>query len=182
MINDDSAKRHTDTPEESVWIGGPSQLINIKAYLVCGALFVAAAACLILLPMKLSEENARYEKFSIYGCSAILLILALIAFWNWLEIRCLRFELTTQRLLKKIGVFARRTDVLEIYRVKDISMTESIFERMFGLGTIVLNTSDQTTPIVKLQSIKDPRDLVDKIRHNVERRRVEKGVRELDVE
>ena len=110
----------------------------------------------------------------------VLIVPIFVAFWKWLETRCFRYELTTQRLKIRKGVFSRHTDELELYRVKDTALVEPFVYRLFSLGRIVLQTSDQTTPVVVIEAVPRAERLRDCIRDIVECLRDKKRVREVD--
>jgi len=79
------------------------------------------------------------------------------------------------------GVFSKRTDELELYRVKDTVLVEPFWLRLVSLGHIDLTTSDRTTPLVRIAAVPDAARLREELRSNVERMRVLRGVREADV-
>jgi len=111
-----------------------------------------------------------------------LIIPLFYAVWKWLEIRCTRFELTTERLRAMSGILTRRTDELELYRVKDTELIEPFHLRIFSLGNVVMHTSDRTTPRLVIPAIVDSRNVREHIRRQVEDIRRRRGVRELDVD
>lgn len=103
------------------------------------------------------------------------------AIYRWLAVKTTRFSITSQRLRKSTGILSKHFDDLELYRVKDITIAQPLIQRLVGLGTLTLVTSDATTPTVVLPAIHDPHRVHDLLRAEVERRRRERGVRELDV-
>src|SRR4051812_30213339 len=103
------------------------------------------------------------------------------ALWRALVTKNTRYLLTDQRLKNTRGVFNRVTDDLELYRVKDTHFQQTFWQRMVGIGDIVLSTSDTTTPTVVIADIRDAEGVRERIRGLVERRRDAKRVRELDV-
>jgi len=111
-----------------------------------------------------------------------LVVPIFIAIWKWLEVRCFVYELTTERLKQTHGIFSKRVDELELYRVKDIALEQSFFLRLFSLANIILDTSDKTTPRVVLKGISQAKDLSDLIRQQVEIQRQRKQVREIDMD
>lgn len=135
--------------EDVIWKGTPSQLINIKCYLFCGALFW------VVVPL-------------------------FVMFWQYLKVKSFIYEFTSERLILKKGIFNRLTDQVELYRVKDIRLEEPFLMRIFGLGNIVLVTSDKTLGDILLPAMRDSENLKDKIRHTVEKLREKKNVREMD--
>jgi uncharacterized membrane protein YdbT with pleckstrin-like domain len=111
-----------------------------------------------------------------------LVVPIFIAIWKWLEVRCFVYELTTERLKQTHGIFSKRVDELELYRVKDIALEQSFFLRLFSLANIILDTSDKTTPRVVLKGISQAKELSDLIRQQVEVQRQRKQVREIDMD
>lgn len=109
-----------------------------------------------------------------------LLIPVAIAGWTWLANRMHRYELTTQRLRERSGVLNLRSDEVELYRVKDVTVNQPFVSRLVGRGNVVLQTSDRTTPRVELVGISRSREVGDLIRDQVELARALKGVREFD--
>lgn len=113
---------------------------------------------------------------------ACVLVLPIpLAIWRWLVVRCTTYSLTTQRFRISTGVLNKSFDDLELYRVKDITVTQPLVQRVLGLGTIRLVTSDATTPEVTLSAIPSALEVHEAFRVEVERCRRERGVRELDV-
>ena len=113
--------------------------------------------------------------------ACVLLLPIPWALWRALVTRNTRYELTSQRLKTTRGVFNRITDDVELYRVKDTHFQQTVWQRMVGIGDIVLSTSDTSTPIVTLADIRDADGVRERIRTLVEQRRDAKRVRELDV-
>ncbi|MEN0020847.1 MAG: PH domain-containing protein, partial [Planctomycetota bacterium] len=103
------------------------------------------------------------------------------AVWQILKTANTKFNLSSQRLQLEQGVFSKSLEEIELYRIKDTELTRSFVQRILGLGTVVVLSSDTTMPRMEIPSIKGPQDLRDQIRDNVELVRKRRGVRELDV-
>jgi uncharacterized membrane protein YdbT with pleckstrin-like domain len=95
-------------------------------------------------------------------------------------VRCLRYEITSERIRVSSGILSKRTTALELYRVKDYTLEAPFLYRLFRLGHIRLQTSDRSNPEMLLRAIPGARKLMDVIRLNVEKRRDLKRVREVD--
>jgi uncharacterized membrane protein YdbT with pleckstrin-like domain len=111
----------------------------------------------------------------------VLIIPIPYAIYRWLAIRCTTYTLTTQRLRATHGILTRHHDDMELYRVKDATVHEPIVQRLVGLGTVRLVTSDATTPLMLLPAIKEPLVVLEAVREQVESLRRARGVREFDV-
>lgn len=114
--------------------------------------------------------------------SCLLIIPIPWAIWNWLKVKCRVYTLTSERLIIESGVFNKGQDLIELYRVRDLQVTEPFLLRLFGLQNISLLTSDLTTQSVFLDYIPSSVNLRDKFRENVEECRRRKGVREVGID
>ena len=113
----------------------------------------------------------------------------LLFFWTiippiivYLNTRFIKYELDSQRLKIKKGVLSQNIEETELYRVKDYSILKPFFLRLFGLGHLVLTTSDKNNKYVKLVAIKDTEKVKDIIRNHVEKARKRTGTKEVDFE
>lgn len=105
-----------------------------------------------------------------------------IMLWKWLVVKSTKYELTSQRLMTRYGVINKKMDELELYRVKDYKLDEPFFLRIFSLGNIFIEASDKSHSNLVIKAVPNVEELRNLIRTNVERRRDEKGVREVDIE
>ena len=111
-----------------------------------------------------------------------LIVPIFIALTRYLQTKNNVFELTNERLKITDGVFNKCTETLELYRVKDIEVRQPFFYRMLGVENIQVNTSDMSSPVILLEAIPKSVGLADKLRNQVEIIRVQKKVREIDLE
>ena len=138
-----------------------------------------------------AQENIIWEgnpsqvtNLGVYIVCALLFFLVVPVFyaiWRWIVTRCFRYTVSDQRVRIAQGVFSKRTDSIELYRVKDVVLLQPFGLRLFGLGNVELRTSDMTSPLLTLHAVPDAAGLREKILLAAEARRDVKGVRELDV-
>lgn len=112
--------------------------------------------------------------------SCLLIIPIPYVIWRFLDVKCQRFTLTTQRLRIEEGVLSKRVDEVELYRVKDTQLKQSLIDRVLGLGTVEIASSDETNPVLHVKSIRNAREMREQLRQCVEKLRLARGVRELD--
>ena len=112
--------------------------------------------------------------------SCIFLLPLPFALWKYLATRTTSYQLMTDRLICQQGVFYRTQDEIELYRIKDYTVTAPLLYRWLGLANLVLITSDRTHPELVLQGITDAYQVKELIRTQVEALRTQKGVREID--
>jgi uncharacterized membrane protein YdbT with pleckstrin-like domain len=154
--------------ESPVWSGTPSQWVNFGAFVACGIVAVA----LVVGAALWSRPEIAW----------VALGPAAIAFWKWLTVKCMRIDVTTERVTVRTGVFSRNRWDMELYRVKDTTLHEPFLLRLVGLGNVALESSDKTTPRLVISAVRNAESLRQQLRANVERMRMAKRVRELDFE
>ena len=111
-----------------------------------------------------------------------LIVPIVLGIKRYLETKNHIFELTSERLKTTVGIFSKVTETLELYRVKDIEVLQPFWYRIFGLENIKVNTSDLSSPVIFLEGIPQNVGLPDKLRNQVETIRMQKKVREIDIE
>ena len=67
-----------------------------------------------------------------------------------------RYAIDENSLISRIGLFRTTTNDILLYRILDIKMQQSLGQKMFGVGTLVLYTADQSDSQFKLVNIKKP--------------------------
>lgn len=156
-------------PDESViWTGSPSQWLNAGWFAAC----LVAAAVLV--------ASALIFEQSLIAAGAVIPIV--VALWKALVVRTTRIEVTTERITTTVGVFSRHKWDIELYRVKDTTLHQPFLLRLVRRANILIVSSDRSTPVVALRALPNAEWLRQQIRTNVERLRLKRGVREMDIE
>lgn len=90
-----------------------------------------------------------------YYTSAIWLSMILLFFgvYRYLFIRRTLYVITSDVLRFQCGIFFKRTDTVELFRVKDYIITQSFLLQIFGLMDLTLKTTDPESPVVWLRGI-----------------------------
>jgi uncharacterized membrane protein YdbT with pleckstrin-like domain len=169
-----STEKITSSEETLIWEGAQSQVLNLGSFIL---FFIIAAvitvAALLLAPPPLN-----------------LLLLALniipLAYliYKIIMVRSVKYRITDQRVISTTGIFSKKTDALELYRIKDLEVMQPFLMRIFGKGKIILKSYDSSNPEFTINAIPSPLSLYDKLRIAVEKRRDLKRVRgvEFDTE
>lgn len=86
------------------------------------------------------------------------------------------YSFDSNRLYIKAGLFNTTEDEILLYRVLDVTLKRSFGQKIFGVGSIILNTADQTSPVVELKNVKDSDRVRKALSNRVEKERDEKRV------
>lgn len=166
--------------ERVLYEGGPSQMINYNTFTTCGLIFILA----VFAP-SIWDKILKYhfhDRAMYINISKLMFFVPVV--WSsiaWFKVKSHRYLITNERFLQTTGMFSRTTHELELFRVKDITLLEPFSLRMIGCGNIIMDTTDKSTPVVALNSIRNPRPVIEILRKNIEIMRSKRGVREIGV-
>lgn len=88
-----------------------------------------------------------------------------------------RYRLSDDRLFISEGFLNIKDDEVLLYRVRDIDTRRSLWQRLFGVGTVTVLSSDKTMPSLELKNIKDPLFVKELIHKQVEEMKIRRRVR-----
>jgi len=88
-----------------------------------------------------------------------------------------RYSLSEDRLFTSVGFLNIKDDEILLYRVRDIDTSRSLWQRIFGVGTVTVMSSDKTMPTLVLKNIKDPVFVKELIHKQVEETKIKRRVR-----
>ena len=88
-----------------------------------------------------------------------------------------RYSLSDDRLFISVGFLNIKDDEILLYRVRDIDTSRSLWQRLFGVGTVVVMSSDKSMPTLVLKNIKDPVTIKELIHEQVEEMKIRRRVR-----
>lgn len=88
-----------------------------------------------------------------------------------------RYGLSEDRLFLSVGLLNVKDDEVLLYRVRDITTSRTLWQRLFGVGTVTVVSSDRTQPTLVLKNIKDPSAVKEQIHRAVEEMKIRRRVR-----
>lgn len=125
---------------------------------------------------------AGYILIFLSSYSMILLLLPVAMTLNLLYqlwfMRQMQFTVTDEILIYEYGIFSKRLEYIELYRIIDFHETISLEQNFFGLKTITLLSGDRTTPRLIIPGIDRNYPLVPTIRQRVEATKQRKRIYE----
>jgi membrane protein YdbS with pleckstrin-like domain len=149
--------------EQTLWEGSYSAK-NFLGRAIFGALFVLGWAALALSTWGFGYSNLAFLTYATGG--AVLLYCCFTAFKYVRARRNHYYRLTSRRLFLTTGIFQRRVDQVELVRVKDLFMRQTLLGTWLDLGTVIVLSSEQTLPKAVLLGIEEPHRVRDLIWHH----------------
>ncbi len=87
------------------------------------------------------------------------------------------YTLTDKLLIIKNGFLSTTEDEVKLYRIVDMTVRRSLLQRIFGLGTLVVNSKDQSSGNFEIKNIKHVREFRAFLTEYLERDRSARGMR-----
>jgi membrane protein YdbS with pleckstrin-like domain len=154
-------------PEEKLWQGSFSSRAMIGKWIL-------AAAWTVIVPFIILGTGIG-SHFTWWGY-----LLVTVGLWAAFALQlayrklAVKYQLTSQRFIHESGLVKRRTDRIEVIDIDDVAVEQGIVERMLGVGSIKIISSDRTHPELWMRGIDDVKriaTLIDDVRRKERRKR-----------
>ncbi|MEI3227898.1 MAG: PH domain-containing protein [Lachnospiraceae bacterium] len=87
-----------------------------------------------------------------------------------------KYAATDEKLLIRTGVLNVKEEEVRLYRILDLTLKRTLFQRLWGLGTIHVCSADKSTPEFEILNIKNPEIVKNMLSDMVEEERRKKRV------
>jgi membrane protein YdbS with pleckstrin-like domain len=155
-----------DGPDQIVWEGSYSKLAMIGAWVAAGAGTLAAA----ILGLAAGWDAKTWgTALAVVAVAWLALLVRLI----YMQLS-VHYTLTRERFLHESGLLWRKQDRIETIDIDDVSVVQGPVQRMLGVGTVRITSTDRSTPEFVLAGIGDVRQvaaMIDEMRRNERRKR-----------
>ena len=111
--------------------------------------------------------------------AAVSSFLLLVLLYRFIYLRRIRYRIGPEQLVSEHGVFIRKVDYMELYRIVDFQEHQSLVQQLCGLKTVRVLSMDRNTPRLDLIGIRHGHDIVPLIRERVEYNKRKKGIYEI---
>lgn len=88
-----------------------------------------------------------------------------------------RYALSDDRLFLSVGFLNIKDEEVLLYRIRDITTSRTLWQRLFGVGTVNVVSSDKTLPSMVLKNIKHPLEVKELLHQQVEEMKIRRRVR-----
>lgn len=97
--------------------------------------------------------------------------------WMGLPWTFTKYRVDEERLYTKDGFLRTQTDELLLYRILDLKSSQTLWQRICGVGTVTLYCSDKSNGVLELKNIKKYEQVRRFLSDLIEKKRTESGVK-----
>lgn len=149
----------------------PSTWAIVSSF-VRAAVTLAFAAFLLLYPIEnllamIPQLNLTEKEMAmvVYDTDIIgvgLIILAVLALMlQIITLKSIRYKVSIDHIEYSRGIFSRKIDNIDMFRVIDLKLNRSMLDCLVGIGTVTIFTKDETDPVFTFKKIRYPKVLYD---------------------
>ncbi len=156
-------------PETELWSGRTSW----KHYAGRIALWIVANILFSVLMGWLASTRKWFELSTVIWTVLAAVFVSGLIFIIPVFIRIIsrRYRLTSQRLFIERGILSRTIDQTELIRVDDVRLEKSLTDRIFGLGTVSLISTDVSDRLVLIEGVGNAEQVAESVRTNMRTQR-----------
>lgn len=92
-----------------------------------------------------------------------------------------KYILTEKKIIIQKGFFRSQENEILMYRVTDMTMTRTLFQKMFGLGTLTVYAQDRTDPTLEIKNIKHVHQFKEVLSDAVEKDKIRMRMRQREI-
>ena len=155
----------SNEPERPLWHGSYSPKAMYGHWLFALVLTIVALVLCVIVPNPITWLVAGIAVPVVWLCMGAYLLYKRLS---------VEYSLSTQRFVLQSGILRRITNRIEVIDIDDVTVEQGFIERMFGVGTIKILSSDVSDPKVQLPGIDDVKriaTMIDDVRREERRKR-----------
>lgn len=168
-----------DGEDEVLFYARPS-LFGLISTVLKGSFFIVIASFLIFYPLEdlfrgvpgpadpidgfTNGQISSFERYKDIFAVGIIILSVVIVLMKAIWLKAIYYEVSCDRIEYSRGIFDRRIDNIDMFRVIDLSLRRSLLDCIFGIGTVKLITKDQSDPQFMFQKVRHSRALYDIIK------------------
>jgi len=156
-------------PETELWTGRTSwkhYAGRVSLWIVANVLFAALIGWLASARKWFELPGVIWIVLGGVFVSGLIFIIPV-----FLRIISRRYRLTSQRLFIERGILSQTIDQTELIRVDDVRLEKTLIDRVFGLGTVSLLSTDVSDRLVVIEGIDNAEKVAEAVRTNMRTQR-----------
>lgn len=92
-----------------------------------------------------------------------------------------KYTLTNKKLIIEEGIIKSVENEILLYRIVDITYSRNLFQKLFKLGTITVQSKDKTNPTLYIKNIKNSRAFRERLSEAIDRDKQNRRMRQNEV-
>jgi membrane protein YdbS with pleckstrin-like domain len=169
----DAPHRPADDTEEVYYEGSPL----LRGQVMRGSLWLLLSIVLIALAVL---DFVFHWHWPWYIPLALVVVAIVLVFIPVIIAKSVRYRVSNYRIDYERGVLSKTIDTLELWHVEDVRFHQSLGDRLLGIGTITVVSHDDTTPLLVMHGIPQPRQLFDQLKQRIIAVKRQRGVVKMD--
>jgi len=118
-----------------------------------------------LLGLKLTEKDlAVFGSYRTTAGVGLAVLVVMIWFLKAVWLKSIRYKVSADRIEWSRGIFDRKIDNLDMFRVIDLKLRRGLLDCVLGIGSVGLMTTDKTDPEFIFEKVHNSRKLYDIIK------------------
>jgi hypothetical protein len=185
----ETARLHHHAPDDpstklsNPWTEGGYSAKALRGHVLLGILVTVAFALLggfITTKGWMPEGTGRSV---VWG----LLMVVPVALWVWIacafiyRTMTIKYRLAVYRFYHQEGIFRQVKNVIEVIDISDMKLEKTLWDKLIngGVGTVIIESSDDSDPVLKLRGLAEPDRVFDSIDEARRKQRVERGLKQI---
>lgn len=167
--NPDASQQQVES-NEPFFVGSPSLWLITGAFARCGVLMLAAGLMVFWHIERAGWLHLLQSQQVVFGKYRLLIgllfglgVTLFLLYKSW-KVRTTHYEVSPDRIEFGTGIFDRKVDNLDMFRVVDIKLRRSFLDCIVGVGSVHLTTTDKSHPEFVFEKVKGCRELYDGIK------------------
>lgn len=165
-----------DSDDDLLFWAHPS-IFAINTALIKCSIIIAIAVGLYMFPLeghiekltldKITFSDGQISDFANYRQATAIAVVGLsllVLLYKLAVLKSICYEVTEDRIEYTRGIFSRKVDNIDMFRVVDLSLHRSLFDCVVGIGTVTLVTTDKTDPQFEFRKVRYAKDLYNSIK------------------
>ncbi len=143
-------------PGEAIFFHGHPSWRALKAFYLKGLLIAVAAGAIAGIASTIASGHLELA----WVIAVVLVVFAVLFAGGQLQRLRTTYSITNQRLTIETGLVSRELHQARLERVQNVTCTQSLLDRLWGIGTVDFDTAAESEFDFSFRGVGDPRRIV----------------------
>ena len=121
----------------------------------------------------------RTDRYLALTLAALVVFMLSVLVIRYIMLTNVWWTLEEERLCRSMGVFSKQTDYIELYRITDYKESRSFLQRILGVKTVTVYSTDKSDAVSDILGVPADMDLVGMLREQVEKTKKQRNIYEI---